>query len=216
MDFFRSLYQAFCSADNEEEQEQEIELPEHLATIREQMEFYFSDSNVEGSAFMKEQLAKRDDRYVPIQLFLTFNRIKSLNATEEEILEACAASRFLQVDKEQMLVRSKKPFVSDPRRPYRTFTMRGFDKTETLESLQAFFKKNHVKPVKITMRRSTQKGTGEKYFSGMVDVEVDTEENAQKIVNEGLEYNGKKLRAILIPDMKKSAQTTPRKSPRRM
>ena len=218
MDFLRNIFGAICATDSQEDDENlpEIELPERLADIREQMEFYFSDANLDGDVYMKNSIAEREDRYVPVQNFLKFNRIQKMNATVGDILDACAASRTLEVDRSHALVRSRKPFVPDPRRQYRTVSIRGFDKTETLDSLKDYFRENVGKVNKILMKKSTAKGTGEKYFSGMVDVELPTEDAAKKLVEEGLTYSGKKLKAILLPDLKKGAPTTPRKSPRRM
>ena len=216
MDFLRGIFNAICSTDAQEDEDlPEIELPEHLADIREQMEFYFSDANLDGDVYMKNSIAEREDRYVPVQNFLKFNRIQKMSATVEDILNACEASRTLEVDRKHELVRSRKPFVPDPRRQYRTVSIRGFDRTETLDTLKVYFRKNVGKVNKILMKKSTAKGTGDKYFSGMVDVELPTEEAAQKLVEEGLSYEGKRLKAILLPDLKKGAQSTPRKSPRR-
>ena len=176
-------------------------------------EFYFSDSNVDGDSFMKSAINEREDRYVPAECFMKFKRIISMNATIDDLIEACAASKTLEVDRNEKLIRSKKPFVADPRRPFRVLAVKGFEKTETLESLQKFFRET-VGPVnKITMRKLNAKGTGEKFFCGNVDVEVPTEEIAAKLVEEGIIYNGKQLKPILGQDLKKKAaeEKNPRK-----
>jgi hypothetical protein len=53
----------------------EPSLNEHQEQIRTQMEFYLSPSNVEAQNFMKNLIDAGDDRYCPIEAFLTFNHI---------------------------------------------------------------------------------------------------------------------------------------------
>lgn len=211
MDFFHKLTSWCNGAAPEVEVQPEVELPENLKQIRKQMEFYFSDSNLEGDSFMKNTINEREDRYVEASVFLRFKRIQNLNATEDDILTACAASKTLEVDREHKLIRSKKPFVADPRRAYRTVSLRGFDKTETLDSLNEFFAEKVGDVKKITMRKGNQKGSGEKFFTGIVEVELGTEELAQELVKNGLTYNGKDLSPILVTDLKKKISNDKRK-----
>ncbi|EAY10822.1 La domain containing protein [Trichomonas vaginalis G3] len=216
MSFFSKLF-AICGSNEPapEVDEPEIELEPHLDAIREQMEFYLSNSNIESDSFMKEAINEREDRYVKIATFLTFNRMKSLNATEEDIIEACSASKHLEVNKAEKIVRSKVPFVSDPRRSYRTVHIEGFDETETLDDIKALFKEQYPRSaLRTEMRKINRKG-GEKIFSGQVNVEVKDEATAKKIVENGILYHGKQLKGILFSDFKANLVSKKKGTPKK-
>lgn len=177
------------------------ELPPELEPVREQMEFYFSPSNVEYDAYMKALIDNDAERYISVEEFAKFNRIKSLEVTNEEILRACDASEELEVDFEKQAIRSIVPFKSDPRRICRTLNIRGFESNETLETLRAFFGTIIPKVLRIEMR-NRNKGQ-EKFFSGEVNVELQTEEEAQEILKKGITYKGQPLRVELLSNIKK-------------
>ncbi|KAH0789002.1 la-related protein 7 [Histomonas meleagridis] len=208
------------SSENEEIKQQEVyDLTPELDAAREQMEFYFSPSNVENSSFMKQLINMEADRYCPIQIFNEkFNKIVAMHLTDEELMKACQASSELEVDTSRKMVRSKVPFKPDPRREYRTLYVDQLDQTETLESLQAFFRSLFGKVLRIEMRNKNRSG-GEKYFSGTAYVELQTEEQANEAVKNGIEYNGKKLPIKLLSTFKqemrnKSAERRENKSSR--
>jgi len=67
--------------------------------IVEQVEFYFSDSNLIKDKFLKDLVNKDDEGYVPIETLLTFNRLKKLSNDATVISNALKASTFLKVRK---------------------------------------------------------------------------------------------------------------------
>lgn len=203
MDFLRKLYSTCTKFEALPDQEEpNIELEPHLDAIREQMEFYLSDSNIEFDAFMKGAISEREDRFVPIETFLTFNRMKALKATNEDVIAACSASRTLEVNKELNMVRSKEPFVSDPRRSFRTIHIEGFDQNETLDDIKALFKEQYPNKVcRIEMRKNNRKG-GEQYFSGNVNIELKDEMTAKQIVKNGIMYHGNTMKCILFSEFR--------------
>ncbi|XP_065307976.1 la-related protein 7 [Dermacentor albipictus] len=74
-------------------------------SIRDQMEFYFSDANLRKDRYMNELVMKDDEGYVDLEVFLTFHKIRSLTSDVKDIAGAIAASELLQMDEEHMRVR---------------------------------------------------------------------------------------------------------------
>lgn len=179
----------------------QITLTEKQEKIREQMEFYLSPSNIESSSFMKGLIEQREDRYCPIATFFTFKRLQALEATEEDVILACTASPDLEVNEAKDMIRTVIPFKPDPRRDWRTIHVEGLEDSETLDSLQEFFRSIFPKVLRIEMRHKNLPG-GEKMFSGAVNVELETEEIAEKAVAEGIVYNDKALMVSIYAQFK--------------
>ncbi|XP_050052828.1 la-related protein 7 [Dermacentor andersoni] len=74
-------------------------------SIRDQMEFYFSDANLRKDRYMNELVMKDEEGYVDLEVFLTFHKIRSLTSDVKDIAGAIAASELLQMDEEHMRVR---------------------------------------------------------------------------------------------------------------
>ncbi|XP_076318082.1 la related protein 7 [Tachypleus tridentatus] len=66
--------------------------------IKEQMEFYFSDSNLQKDKFLKNLIYNNDDNYVELRLFLTFNKIKNLTHDIKDIIIALEKSELLELN----------------------------------------------------------------------------------------------------------------------
>ncbi|KAL4240399.1 La-related protein 7 [Mactra antiquata] len=58
------------------------------AKIREQMEFYFSDANLNKDRFLKKLIEATTDGYIPLDTFLHFKRIKALTEDKEVIADS--------------------------------------------------------------------------------------------------------------------------------
>jgi lupus La protein len=177
--------------------------PPELLKIREQMEFYLSPSNVEHQSYMKALISARPDRFCPISQFLTFNRVKDMGWTEAEIADACETSRELELDSTRTLVRTVVPFQPDPRRSFRTIHVEGLDADETLDSLQSYFRSIFGKVLRVDLRYNFRSGN-ERYFSGEVNVELENEDAAQKVLATGIEYRGQIKAVTLVPQFKQS------------
>jgi lupus La protein len=201
MFIFRKIINIFAKSDAKRE------LTPRLCKIKEQMEFYLSPSNVESSAFMKELVKERDDRFCRLETFATkFNRLKEMEATVEELVEACSESADLELDATKTLVRTVVPFKRDPRRDFRTVHVEGFNEDETLESLQSIFRDIFGKVLRVEMRWRNRHG-GERYFSGEVNVEVESEEIAENAVKEGNKFNNENLKVQLLSEFNRELKS---------
>ncbi|XP_075217123.1 la related protein 7 [Lycorma delicatula] len=63
--------------------------------IKKQMEFYFGDVNISKDRFMNELL--QESPYIPISVFLRFNKIKAMTSKEKDIAKALQTSELLKV-----------------------------------------------------------------------------------------------------------------------
>ncbi|XP_061169041.1 la-related protein 7-like [Saccostrea echinata] len=79
------------------------------AKIREQMEFYFSDSNIAKDRFMKNLIESSDGGYVVIEAFMKFKKISSLTSDVIQIRKALSHSDFFELNEDKTKVRRKTP-----------------------------------------------------------------------------------------------------------
>ncbi|SPP88593.1 la-related protein 7 [Drosophila guanche] len=74
-------------------------------SIRSQMEFYFGDANLTKDRFLRRYVDQ--DPYVPLEIFLTFNKIKPLAQDVMQIAKALNNSQLLELDESRLKVRRK-------------------------------------------------------------------------------------------------------------
>jgi La domain/RNA binding motif/RNA recognition motif. (a.k.a. RRM, RBD, or RNP domain) len=65
------------------------------ASVRKQMEFWFSPSNLKRDWFLRRQMD--EEGWLDPSIFLKFNRLKQLNVSLPEVIEACKGSSLLEV-----------------------------------------------------------------------------------------------------------------------
>ncbi|XP_034119555.1 la-related protein 7 [Drosophila albomicans] len=74
-------------------------------SIRTLMEFYFGDANLSKDRFLRRYVEQ--DPYVPLDIFLTFNKIKTLTQDVQQISRSLSNSQLLELDKSGLKVRRK-------------------------------------------------------------------------------------------------------------
>ncbi|XP_017064050.1 la-related protein 7 [Drosophila eugracilis] len=74
-------------------------------SIRGQMEFYFGDANLSKDRFLRRYVEQ--DPYVPLEVFLTFNKIKTLTQDVQQIAKALSNSQLLELDDTKLKVKRK-------------------------------------------------------------------------------------------------------------
>ncbi|CAL1286637.1 unnamed protein product [Larinioides sclopetarius] len=77
--------------------------------IREQMEFYFSDSNLARDGYLQDLLSTSTEGYVDLEIFKAFNKIRELTDDVNAIVAALSKSTILQVNEEKTKVRRVTP-----------------------------------------------------------------------------------------------------------
>ncbi|CDW54208.1 la protein 1 [Trichuris trichiura] len=82
------------------------------ARIREQIEFYLSDGNLERDYFLRRKMDSQG--YVPLSLILSFNRIKSLTRDMPLVVEALRESSIVETSRDGSKLRPRQNPLSWP------------------------------------------------------------------------------------------------------
>lgn len=150
-----------------------------LKKLKEQIEFYFSDSNYAKDKFMNARAAENDG-FIPISALLTFKRLQAMNATLESIKEAVKDSKVVET-KDDSLKKIKTQefldYLNDTEVTKRVVYIRGFPTDISLDEVRDILSKYFV-PVKITLRRDDNKA-----FKGSCFVELESKEKAEEVLN---------------------------------
>ncbi|XP_058124819.1 la protein homolog [Anopheles ziemanni] len=172
------------------------------AAIIRQLEYYFGDANLAKDKFMKDQITK-DEGWVPLDVLLTFKRLKSLSEDKKVIVDAISKSEegLIEVseDREKLRRHPERPLPEmneETRKEIytRTVYVKGFaaqDGTK-MDELVEFFQP-YEKVVNIVMRRYFDKPTKKYLFKGSVFVTFATVEQCETFLKEKLAYKGKDL-----------------------
>mmetsp|Transcript_37674 Transcript_37674/g.59581 ORF Transcript_37674/g.59581 Transcript_37674/m.59581 type:complete len:454 (-) Transcript_37674:134-1495(-) len=89
-----------------------------MDALREQVEYYFSDSNLRKDAFFRDLVASNNGGWVNLDVVLQCPRIRQQSITHVELIEALRGSHMLEVsaaqnDTSQCSVRRLEPFVTN-------------------------------------------------------------------------------------------------------
>ncbi|KAH9514089.1 hypothetical protein Btru_030186 [Bulinus truncatus] len=99
-----------------------------LEPIKKQMQFYFSAENLPNDKFLNSKMD--NDKYIPLDIFLDFNRIKPICSNFEQLAQAVESSSILELNDNRTKVR-----VSQCRK---TLTLRGFPASATEDDIRQF------------------------------------------------------------------------------
>ncbi|CAB3223894.1 unnamed protein product [Arctia plantaginis] len=143
--------------------------------ILKQMEFYFSDANLSKDRFLGDLVKK--DPYVPIELFLKFNKIRSLTQDIVDIAKAMKNSTLLELSDDRLKVKRKTPIL-----PYdadsRTVYVESIPVTASREWLERVFSDyGQVAYISLPKFKNSQK------IKGFAFIEFNKPEDAQKCIN---------------------------------
>ncbi|XP_053673458.1 la protein homolog [Anopheles nili] len=173
------------------------------AAIIRQLEYYFGDANLGKDKFMKDQITK-DDGWVPLDVLLTFKRLKALSEDKVVIADAIAKSDegLIEVseDREKLRRHPERPLpeMNEATRKElyaRTVYVKGFAPQDgtTLSELVEFFQP-YDKVTNIVMRKYLDKPSKKYLFKGSVFVSFTNTEQCEKFLGQQpLKYKGKEL-----------------------
>lgn len=148
--------------------------------IQEQVEFYFSQSNLQRDVFLKKAIAADAERFVPISTLLTFNRLKALTTEPDVIVEALKKSEVVEVSSCETKIRSISELNPIDTSKERTLYAKGYpidDAEITIENISKIWSE-YGKVLMVRMRKEADHTT----FKGSLFVEYDTEEAMQKAI----------------------------------
>ncbi|CAH0548128.1 unnamed protein product [Brassicogethes aeneus] len=76
-------------------------------SILQQMEFYFSTSNLSKDRFLSQLIS--EDPYIELSVFLSFNKLKKLTENIEDIQKALSKSELIELSEDKLKVKRKTP-----------------------------------------------------------------------------------------------------------
>ncbi|RLV92659.1 hypothetical protein JA1_003004 [Spathaspora sp. JA1] len=157
--------------------------------VRKQVEFYFSDSNLQTDKFLYK-IYQANDGWVELKTILTFGRMRQYRP-EEKVIAALKASDQLVLSANEDMIKRKEPIkdldeIKNTRKK-NTIHIEGFPKDVTQEDLEAWFQEKIVESLPkekgiSSLRRI--KSRAKKEFFGVVDVELKSFEDAEYLLNE--------------------------------
>jgi lupus La protein len=148
--------------------------------IKQQVEFYFSESNLRKDKFLISAIESNEKKFVPIATLLTFNKLKALTTVISEVSEALVGSDLVEVSEDGLNVRRASDLPESDTSRARTLYVKGYpleDTSITIESVCAEFKHHG----NINMVRLRKEPTS-KTFKGSCFIEFDNEESVAKAV----------------------------------
>ncbi|EEY68786.1 uncharacterized protein PITG_19167 [Phytophthora infestans T30-4] len=109
--------------------------------LQRQLEFYLSESNLRQDKFLQQAMDAQG--FVPVREFLSFNKLKSLKATERMILDEADKSSTIRVDRARCCIAPKVvPQVGqDHEADARTIYIDSFSAADEHDSLRRTFAK---------------------------------------------------------------------------
>ena len=149
-----------------------------LTKLRNQIEYYFSPSNLRRDKFLKEKISENPDGLVDISVLLTFNRVKSMTMKLEHLQQAIESSSELEISSDRKQVKAAHPIPETDDSDDRTVYIKApFPSTSTLETLQEFAK-TYGKCLRIVMRKHMG---GDKLFRGSAFFEFSSSKEAEEV-----------------------------------
>ncbi|XP_063375976.1 la-related protein 7 isoform X2 [Cydia fagiglandana] len=142
--------------------------------ILKQMEFYFSDANLTKDRFLGELI--KTDPYVPIEVFLKFNKIRAMTQDVIDIAKAMKFSTILELSEDRQKIRRKTPVE-----PYdaesRTVYVESIPVTANREWLEKVFSDyGHIAYISLPKFKNSQR------IKGYAFIEFDKTEDAHNCI----------------------------------
>ncbi len=144
----------------------EVEVSEALLSqIKTQMEYYFSNDNFRTDKYLRAKVAEDADGFVPLEVFMNFNKLKKLTTDLTLLPRALEDSEDLELSEDKGAVRRTRPLPEENDADSRSMYAKGpFPSDATLEDLRAWAgQAGEVS--RLNMRRMSGK---DKAFKGSV------------------------------------------------
>ncbi|EDW46335.1 la protein homolog [Drosophila sechellia] len=161
------------------------------AIIR-QVEYYFGDANLNRDKFLREQIGKNEDGWVPLSVLVTFKRLASLSTDLSEIVAALNKSEegLVEISEDKLSLRRHPerpiPEHNEERRKEiqeRTAYAKGFPLDSQISELLDFAG-NYDKVVNLTMRKHYDKPTKSYKFKGSIFLTFETKDQAKAFLEQ--------------------------------
>ncbi|KAF6041234.1 hypothetical protein EB796_000465 [Bugula neritina] len=149
-------------------------------TVARQMDFYFGDANLRRDGFLKKEIDSSEDGFVPLELFLKFNKLKELQVTTADISKSISNfSKLLTLNELQDKVKRSTPLVAKDNLDSLIVYLEGIPKTSDHEWVtNAMSEYGQVNYVSLPRYPSTH------VIKGFAFVEFDSEEGVRNCLKE--------------------------------
>jgi lupus La protein len=157
--------------------------------VRKQVEFYFSDSNLQTDKFLWK-IYEANDGWVELKTILTFSRMRQYRP-EDKVINALKQSDKLVLSSNEDMIRRSEPLKDfneiKNNRKRNTVHIEGFPKDISQEDMEAWFN-THIVPnlpqdKEIASIRRI-KSRAKREFFGVVDVEFKSQKDTEYILND--------------------------------
>jgi hypothetical protein len=149
-----------------------------LATeIKEQIEFYFSDSNFRRDVFLNKVTDESKDGFVPVGTLMSFNRIKALTTDSAALVAALKDSEVVATSENGLGMKRKNPLPETDDSKSRTVFARTFPEGTKWHDIRDQFKILFGAVVRVRLRRNK-----EKKFDGSAFIEFANEKSAKECI----------------------------------
>lgn len=172
---------------------------ELLEKIKNQVEFYFGNVNMQRDKFLIEQ-TKLDDGWVPMTVMLNFKMLASMSKDVDVILKSLESSELIEISEDKKKIRRSPnnplPVYDQEYRKAqeaKTAYVKGFPlKDMTIEKLKSFF--NAFEPYENIIMRKYHDKEKKLHFKGSIFVQFKTLEDAKAFMDrESVKYEETEL-----------------------
>eukprot|EP01096_Ripella_sp_DP13-Kostka_P012640 TRINITY_DN532_c0_g1_i4.p1 TRINITY_DN532_c0_g1~~TRINITY_DN532_c0_g1_i4.p1 ORF type:complete len:356 (-),score=192.31 TRINITY_DN532_c0_g1_i4:207-1202(-) len=170
-----------------------------MVKLKEQIEFYFDDSNYPKDKFLRAK-AGENDGWVPISVLTTFSRTKAFTEDVSVIADSVSSSEVVEVSEDKTKLKRKNPLPAEDTTPTRTLVVSGFQPEAVLDQIKEYFTA-HGKVNQVRMKRDKHKN-----FTGVAFVEFSQEAEAKSALAGELVFGESPLKAVLKADFIKETQ----------
>ena len=94
--------------------------------IKDQVEFYFSESNLRKDKFLQTKIKADKEGWVGIDVLLTFNKLKSLTTEAKVVVDALKGSDLCEVNDDGDKLRRSADLPPDDTSKERTLYVKGY------------------------------------------------------------------------------------------
>ncbi|KAL3275516.1 hypothetical protein HHI36_020275 [Cryptolaemus montrouzieri] len=146
------------------------------STILQQMEFYFSDSNLSKDRYLSKLI--QEDPYIDISVFMRFNKIRKLTESIDDLRKAISKSEILEISEDTQKVRRNTPIKVKENEDDCTIYVERISSDANHEFLSAIFSDfGSVAYVSIPKYKHNQMN------KGFAFIEFDTKKEAENTLN---------------------------------
>ncbi|XP_050456536.1 la protein homolog [Cataglyphis hispanica] len=187
------------AADNVSKEAEEKPSAELLKKIKEQIEYYFGNVNMQRDKFLIEQ-TKLDAGWIPMTVMLNFKMLAHLSKNVDVILKALESSDLIEISEDRKKIRRSPNYpLPEYNEEYRkaqearTVYVKGFPLTSNIDKLKVFFEP--YKPFETIVMRKYQDRKDKVFkFKGSVFVQFETLDDAKAFMNvESIKYEDTEL-----------------------